>query len=167
MGLFQYLDNWLNLFHQRSLAEHQTQELVRLCARLGLMVNHKKSELVPKQMFLGEILELKSLPAFATDERLIKVCGPITQVLQQQGLWFPTSPFNSHLPDDSSGTTSSEVAANRGNQSHSQRSLPALMGPRQESDSQISPLADVTNRLTPGVPFRPLTPQLTVYTVRR
>ena len=69
--LFQYLDDWLNLSLDREELIQITQNLVRLCTSLGLLVNTKKSELVPTQsiVFLGERLDLLQGRAFPTEER--------------------------------------------------------------------------------------------------
>ena len=42
--LFQYLDDWLNLFRSRGRARVWTLRLVRLCEQLRLLVNQEKSE---------------------------------------------------------------------------------------------------------------------------
>ena len=88
--LFQYLDDWLSLFRRKSIAELQTEELVRLCGRLGLVVNKAKSELVPQQklVFLGEVLDFRSLTAFATPNRQVQVTQLIQSALGQNGLPF-------------------------------------------------------------------------------
>ena len=89
-SLFQYLDDWLSLFRRRSMAVLQTQQLVRLCCHLGLLVNHAKSELVPKQsiVFLGERLDFRSLTAYATSERQSQVIALIDQAVTDKGLPF-------------------------------------------------------------------------------
>ena len=55
--LFQYLDDWLNLHMSREILHSTTLALVALCERLGLLVNMKKSDLVPTQriVFWGNV----------------------------------------------------------------------------------------------------------------
>ena len=169
--LFQYLDDWLNLFHRRSLALHQTQELVRLCARLGLLVNHKKSELIPKQrlVFLGEILDFTSLTAFATDDRKNQVCDLISRASQHQGLPFCqaesllgllTATFPTvHLGRLHLRWLQIEVIRVIRRGRHPQTWVPIT--------GQVSKSLQwwtSRDRWTPGVPFRPPSPQVTVYT---
>ena len=64
--LFQYLDDWLNLFRSILQAKRWTNQLVSLCQHLGLLVNLEKSELEPTQVivFLGEKLDLVQGRAF-------------------------------------------------------------------------------------------------------
>ena len=81
--LFQYLDDWLNAHLNRSVLVRKTDALVQLCLRLGLLVNEKKSELVPSQsiVFLGERLDLVAGKAFPTQERADGIRMTIGRIL--------------------------------------------------------------------------------------
>ena len=48
-SVFQYIDDWLLLFHDKQMAADETVKFVQLCMRLGLLVNLDKSEVIPKQ----------------------------------------------------------------------------------------------------------------------
>ena len=89
--LFQYLDDWLNLFRSLLQAERWTDQLVELCHHLGLLVNLEKSELRPTQVivFLGEKLDLQQGRAFPTRERQLTVMPLLTEATEQRGLPFP------------------------------------------------------------------------------
>lgn len=89
--LFQYLDDWLQLHRSRTRAAHWAQELVKLCAKLGLLVNFAKSELIPvrKIVFLGERLDFTVGKAFPTEDRKVAVTKVIDRALTQGGLPFP------------------------------------------------------------------------------
>jgi hypothetical protein len=82
--LFQYLDDWLNLQADKQKLIQSTRELVALCARLGLLVNGKKSELQPVQriIFLGEMLDLKVGQAFPTAERKLAVQTKVLRMME-------------------------------------------------------------------------------------
>ena len=49
--IHQYLDDWLLRAHSRETCLQHTQTLLALCQRLGWVVNLKKLELVPQQVF--------------------------------------------------------------------------------------------------------------------
>ena len=49
--IHQYLDDWLLRAHSRETCLQHTQTLLALCQKLGWVVNMKKSELVPQQVF--------------------------------------------------------------------------------------------------------------------
>ena len=89
--LFQYLDDWLNLFLSFDQAVALTQKLLELCERLGLMVNAKKSELAPKQsiIFLGERLDFSQLRAFPTEERQQAIVPKLRKAIEDKHLLFP------------------------------------------------------------------------------
>ena len=91
--LFQYLDDWLNLFRSRGRARVWTLRLVRPCEQLGLLVNQEKSELQPTQsiVFPGEWLDLVLGRASKTKERRQVVVPVLEQALSHQGLEFPAA----------------------------------------------------------------------------
>ena len=49
--IHQYLDDWLVSAKSHQVCLQHTMELVKICQRLGWLVNLEKSELVPKQIF--------------------------------------------------------------------------------------------------------------------
>ena len=67
----------------RMVLLRKTEALVQLCRRLGLLVNEKKSELVPSQpiVFLGERLDLVAGKAFPTQERADGIRFTIRRIL--------------------------------------------------------------------------------------
>ena len=58
----QYLDDWLVRAKSHSICLQNTQTLVRICQKLGWLVNSEKSELEPKQAFnfVGYQFDLRS-----------------------------------------------------------------------------------------------------------
>ena len=59
--IHQYLDNWLVRGRSHQVCLQHTRELVEICRKLGWLVNLKKSELDPKQVFdfVGYQFDLK------------------------------------------------------------------------------------------------------------
>ena len=59
--IFQYLDDWLIYSESRTDLVAQTNHIIRMLDNLGLVINHKKSTLVPTQSidFLGANIDLK------------------------------------------------------------------------------------------------------------
>ena len=49
--IHQYLDNWLVRASSHQICLRHTQDLVKICQKLGWLVNVEKSELKPKQVF--------------------------------------------------------------------------------------------------------------------
>ena len=88
MILFQYLDDWLNLDMLCRRLRISTDDLLCLCLELGLLVNHEKSELEPKQIivFLVEQLDLTRATAFTTQVRMDRIQGLIMSALEHHGL---------------------------------------------------------------------------------
>ena len=88
--LFQYLDDWLNMFRSKSQARAGTEQLLVQCKKLGLLVNEAKSELVPTQqiVFLGERLDFVQMRAFPTTDRKESVTSLIDQALRMGQLPF-------------------------------------------------------------------------------
>ena len=60
--IHQYLDDWLVRAKSRSTCLQHTQTLVKMCQKLGWLVNAEKSELEPKQVFnfVGYQFDLRS-----------------------------------------------------------------------------------------------------------
>ena len=69
--IHQYLDDWLVRAKSHSICLHNTQTLVRICQKLGWLVNLEKSELEPKQVFnfVGYQFDLKSGRVRPTPDR--------------------------------------------------------------------------------------------------
>ena len=67
-----YLDDWLLLAPSQQEATDAVQVLLQLCTKLGIRLNHKKSQLVPTQaiIYLGMGIHTVSLQAFPTQERV-------------------------------------------------------------------------------------------------
>ena len=49
--IHQYLDHWLMRARSHQACLQHTQDLVKMCQKLGWLVNLEKSELEPKQVF--------------------------------------------------------------------------------------------------------------------
>ena len=88
--LFQYLDDWLQLNLDMALLQHQTLNLLRQAATLGLIVNHEKSEVIPQQkiVFLGDMLDFQSGMIFPTKIRFQAICAKIELITNR-----PTAQF--------------------------------------------------------------------------
>ena len=90
--IHQYLDNWL----LRATSHQTTQTLVALCRELGWLVNKKKSELEPKQVFnfIGYQFDLREGKVRPTPDRwqtlqdkiLSILSGPVCLVRQFMSL---------------------------------------------------------------------------------
>ena len=67
----QYLDDWLVRAKSHSICLQNTQTLVRICQKLGWLVNSEKSELEPKQVFnfIGYQFDLRSGRVRPTPDR--------------------------------------------------------------------------------------------------
>ena len=57
--LLRYLDDWLVLFSSEKKAKQSVRELLSLCHTLGIVINEKKSNLVPSQAakYLGMTID--------------------------------------------------------------------------------------------------------------
>ena len=69
--IHQYLDDWLVRAKSHSICLQNTQTLVRICQKLGWLVNTEKSELEPKQVFnfVGYQFDLRSGRVRPTPDR--------------------------------------------------------------------------------------------------
>ena len=67
--IHQYLDDWLVRASSPNTCLQHTQTLVVLCQDLGWLLNREKSELVPKQVFIGYQFDLKEGKVRPTLER--------------------------------------------------------------------------------------------------
>ena len=80
MLLFQYLDDWLLLHLVTQTLTSHTMQLVQRCQRLGLLVNHAKSEMVPTQeiVFLGgDYLNCATGMIYPTQARFRAICDKV------------------------------------------------------------------------------------------
>ena len=68
--LFQYLDDWLIQASSKDLCALHTRRVLALCDQMGLLVNHRKTALVPTQefVFLGYDFRLTNVPLFSTSK---------------------------------------------------------------------------------------------------
>ena len=76
--LFRYLDNWLVLSSSERKAEQVVQSLLSLCRTLRIVINEKKSDLVPSQTakYLGMTIDTeagKVFPSLARVEKFLTV----------------------------------------------------------------------------------------------
>ena len=73
-----YLDDWLVLSSSEREAKHSVQSLLSLCRTLGIVINEKKSDLVPSQTakYLGMTIDTevgKVFPSLARVEKFLTV----------------------------------------------------------------------------------------------
>ena len=92
--LFRYLDDWLVLSSSEKKAKQSIRELLSLCHTLGIVINEKKSDLVPSQAakYFGMIIDTgagKVFPSLAQVEKFLSVAerfcsmqSPPAQLLQ-------------------------------------------------------------------------------------
>ena len=76
--LFRYLDDWLVLSSSEREAKQAVQSLLSLCHTLGIVINKKKSDLVPSQTtkYLGMTIDTeagKVFPSLARVEKFLTV----------------------------------------------------------------------------------------------
>ena len=78
--LLRYLDDWLVLSSSEKKAKESIRELLSLCRTLGIVINEKKSDLVPSQSakYLGMTIDTgagKVFPSLARVEKFLTVAG--------------------------------------------------------------------------------------------
>ena len=75
LSLHQYLDDWLGDAQSKQEAQTRCKLLVRICARLGFLINFKKSELIPTPVFdfVGIHFNLLRGRAYITQKNLFKL----------------------------------------------------------------------------------------------
>ena len=76
--LLRYLDDWLVLSSSKKKAKESIRELLSLCRTLGIVINEKKSDLVPSQSakYLGMTIDTgagKVFPSLARVEKFLTV----------------------------------------------------------------------------------------------
>ena len=81
--IHQYLDDWLVRAKSHQDCLKHTQDLVRLCQRLGWIVNLEKSELEPKQIFdfVGYQFDLKAGRVRPTQDRWKHLQDKLLEIL--------------------------------------------------------------------------------------
>ena len=79
----QYLDDWLVRASSHQICLLHTQDLVRICQKLGWLVNVEKSELEPKQVFnfVGYQFNLSAGRARPTPDRWQTLQDKILEIL--------------------------------------------------------------------------------------
>jgi ribonuclease HI len=84
LSLFQYLDDWLGECLAKGICDEQAATLVKLCYTLGLMVNFKKSELIPSQRFtfIGIDFDLLEGKIYPTAKNVGKILDAVAQFLR-------------------------------------------------------------------------------------
>ena len=71
-AVYQYIDDWLFMSRDRAVVAWATREFVRLCIRLGLMVNLEKSVLHPARrlVHLGMLWDFEEATIRPSDKRI-------------------------------------------------------------------------------------------------
>ena len=85
-AVFQYIDDWLLLFHDKQTAADETVKLVQLCMRVGLLVNLDESEIVPRQNITHLEISWDFKKAWTTpsQKQINNVLAGIRLALEQQ-----------------------------------------------------------------------------------
>ena len=93
--IHQYLDDWLVRASSHSICLQHTQTLVKMCQKLGWLVNTEKSELEPKQVFnfVGYQFDLRSGRVRPTPDRWQSLQDKIKSLLL-----LPACPAGSSCP---------------------------------------------------------------------
>jgi len=86
--LFQYLDDWLIVHKNPQVLKVHTVWLCQLAARLGLVINQEKSEMVPVQQiqYLGVRLDLITGFMFPSQDRILKLLQILRRALARRSL---------------------------------------------------------------------------------
>ena len=90
----QYLDDWLVRARSHLVCLQHTQDLVKMCQKLGWLVNLEKSELEPKQVFnfVGYQFDLKSGRVRPTPDQWQNLQEKILKILS-----LPTCPVQQFI----------------------------------------------------------------------
>ena len=83
--LRRYLDDWLILAASSQDLQLALERLLQVCHDLGIVINHKKSDLQPKTRarYLGMLLDSTLLRAFPTEERISRFLDLTARFLAQ------------------------------------------------------------------------------------
>ena len=93
--IHQYLDDWLVRARSHQACLQHTQTLVKICQKLGWLVNADKSELDPKQIFdfVGYQFDLKTGRVRPTPDRWQSLQDKILEILS-----LPACPVRQFMP---------------------------------------------------------------------
>ena len=82
--LLRYLDDWLILASSEREAKHAVQSLLSLCRTLGIVINEKKSDLVPSQTakYLGMTIDTEAGKVFPSLVSFCAMDAPPAQLWQ-------------------------------------------------------------------------------------
>ena len=92
--IHQYLDDWLVRASSHQICLRHTQDLVKICQRLGWLVNFEKSELEPKQVFnfVGYQFDLRAGRVRPTPDRWQNLQDKILEIL-----YLPSCPVRQFM----------------------------------------------------------------------
>ena len=114
--IHQYLDDWLVRATSHQACLQHTQVLVKMCQRLGWLVNVEKSELEPKQVFnfVGYQFDLESGRVRPTPDRWANPSGQdsdanLSSGLFGEGIYVPDRPTDGHRKTSTPGPTAHET----------------------------------------------------------
>jgi hypothetical protein len=88
---YQYIDEWLFLSGDRVKVGWVTRAFVRLCIKLGLIVNLKKSVLLPSRQLvhMGMLWDFENAKVRVPDEKIEKICHEATRFLKATSCQLP------------------------------------------------------------------------------
>ena len=88
---YQYLDDWLFVSQSREKVEWVTRAFVRLCIKLGLIVNLKKSQLQPTRQLvhLGTLWDFKKAQVRVPDDKVEAITTLASKVYQSRRSSLP------------------------------------------------------------------------------
>ena len=83
-----YLDDWLGKAQSRQICAQRAARLVALCKELGIVINHEKSDFIPRQRFdfVGTHYDLIQFQVFPTQANLAKVEYNMMMILSSKAL---------------------------------------------------------------------------------
>ncbi|XP_066946935.1 uncharacterized protein [Macrobrachium rosenbergii] len=84
--LLRYLDNWLVLTNSRLQSLQDRDRLLELCHELGVVINFRKSDLIPKQkvQYLGMLIDTAASRVFPSQAQINMFRKVVRQFLSQQ-----------------------------------------------------------------------------------
>ena len=91
-AVFQYIDDWLFLSHSEEILADTTRQFVRLCIKLGLIVNLKKSVLRASRQLvhLGTLWDFETAQVRPTDEKIDNITKMAHVAAQATRMPLPT-----------------------------------------------------------------------------
>ncbi|KAK3092798.1 hypothetical protein FSP39_007315 [Pinctada imbricata] len=83
--VYMYLDDWLIKHQNLELLINHRREVLATVESLGLIVNHSKSQLEPKQIiqYLGSVFNLQKGILYPSQERCVKLMEEIKSIIAQ------------------------------------------------------------------------------------